>query len=264
MRPGAPRSLGVDLPLGLPRAMSTRHVAEPDFPSFLRALAVRPDFFRVCATVEEICANRPFYPARGIAGMTRAAHAAALGLDGPADLHRVCDRATSDRPAGASLFWTLGPNQSGKAALCAWRDLLLPSLAGDRPARLWPFEGDLRALLAPGGVVVAETYPAEAMRHLGLRMARQQAPPIRSRHPRGAASRGVTDLAALPEPDLVTAIADGFGADAAGEDRFDSVLGVLCVLNVLAGSRADDAPDDPVIRRWEGWVLGQRHPQPGG
>ena len=44
---------------------------------------------------------------------------------------------------------------------------------------------------------------------------------------------------------------------AAGEDRFDCVLGVLCVLNVLAGNRPDTAPDDPWIRRWEGWVLGQ-------
>ena len=50
---------------------------------------------------------------------------------------------------------------------------------------------------------------------------------------------------------------DGFGSDAAGEDRFDCVLGVLCVLNVLAGNRPDTAPADPWIRRWEGWVLGQ-------
>ena len=53
------------------------------------------------------------------------------------------------------------------------------------------------------------------------------------------------------------AILDGFGADAAGEDRFDSVLGMLCVLNVLAGNRPDIAPDDTWIKRWEGWVLGQ-------
>ena len=53
------------------------------------------------------------------------------------------------------------------------------------------------------------------------------------------------------------ATADGFGSDAAGEDRFDCVLGVLCVLNVLAGNRPDTAPPEPWIRRWEGWVLGQ-------
>ena len=35
------------------------------------------------------------------------------------------------------------------------------------------------------------------------------------------------------------------------------VLGVLCVLNVVAGNRPDTAPPDPWIMRWEGWVLGQ-------
>jgi hypothetical protein len=53
------------------------------------------------------------------------------------------------------------------------------------------------------------------------------------------------------------AIDDGFGADAAGEDRFDALIGVLGVINVLDGNRPDGVPDDPWLRRWEGWVLGQ-------
>jgi hypothetical protein len=32
-----------------------------------------------------------------------------------------------------------------------------------RHIRLWPFDGPLRSLLAPGNVVIAETYPASAM-----------------------------------------------------------------------------------------------------
>jgi phosphatidate cytidylyltransferase len=40
-------------------------------------------------------------------------------------------------------------------------------------------------------------------------------------------------------------------------DRFDSLLGLLCVLTVLAGERPDTVPADPWITRWEGWVLGQ-------
>jgi hypothetical protein len=83
--------------------------------------------------------------------MTRAAHAAALGLSGPAALSRVCDRATATRPAGAPVFWTLGANQSGKAAIAAWRDWLVPALSAGAPVSLWPFEGGLHALLAPGG-----------------------------------------------------------------------------------------------------------------
>ena len=55
--------------------------------------------------------------------MTRG-NAAALGLDGAAALSRACDRATAERPAGAPLFWTLGANQVGKAAIAAWRTML--------------------------------------------------------------------------------------------------------------------------------------------
>jgi hypothetical protein len=32
------------------------------------------------------------------------------------------------------------------------------------------------------------------------------------------------------------------------------------VLSVATGVRADVVPDDPWIRRWEGWVLGQKSP----
>ena len=66
------------------------------------------------------------------------------------------------------------------------------------------------------------------------------------------AARGV-----LPDPALTAAIEAGFGADAAGEDRFDSVIGLLGLIGVLDGVRPDFVPDDPWIRNWEGWVLGQ-------
>ena len=149
---------------------------KPGFAAFLRGLADSPDFFRVSAGLETVSPARPFYPARGIAGMTRAAHAAALGLSGPMGLSRWCDRATAERPAGAPLFWTLGANQSGKAAITAWRDWIVPALntplgAAGAPIRLWPFEGGLHALLAPGVAVLAEVYPAEALRHCGLKLA---------------------------------------------------------------------------------------------
>ncbi|WP_198376440.1 hypothetical protein [Neoroseomonas rubea] len=52
-------------------------------------------------------------------------------------------------------------------------------------------------------------------------------------------------------------IADGFGADAAGEDRFDSVIGLAGLIGVLDGARPDFVPEDAAIRTWEGWVLGQ-------
>ena len=129
-----------------------------------------PDFFQVCATLDDVRAERPFYPARGVRGMTRAAHAAALGLPGAAALSRACDRATDERPAGAPLFWTLGANQSGKAAIHAWQAVLLPALAaGDGPA-LVAVRRTVAGAAGPRRVAVAETYPAEALRHLGIRL----------------------------------------------------------------------------------------------
>jgi hypothetical protein len=253
---GAPVALGVDLPIGVPRAYA-RQRPEPGFLAFLATIRSWPEFFVVCETLEELRHDRPFYPARGIKGMTRASHAAALDLGHASGLSRACDRATTERPAGAPLFWTLGANQSGKAAIAAWRDMLLPALARRDGVRLWPFEGPFRALLAPGSVAIAETYPAEALRHLGIRLRgskRRQSDRAAVAEPLLAA---MARLDVAPVPALVDAVTDGFGADAAGEDRFDCVLGVLCVINVLGGLRPDTTPDDPWLTTWEGWVLGQ-------
>ena len=254
---GSEVALGVDFPIGLPRAYAGRHAAGPDFPAFLRTLADRPGFFAVCDELRDLNPGRPFYPRRGLAGMTRLSHAAALGLGDATDLSRLCDRATAERPAGAPLFWTLGANQTGKAAISAWRDMLLPALASPCPPRLWPFDGPFRGLLQPGRVAIAETYPAEAMRHLGIRMdgsKRRQADRTRLADALAAALRMAC---ATPDAAMLDAIRTGFGADGAGEDRFDSLLGLLCVLAVLDGRRPDTAPTDPWVQRWEGWVLGQ-------
>jgi hypothetical protein len=256
MADGGAVALGVDLPIGLPRAYAAR-LEERDFLHFLSTIARWPVFFQVCGTLADLSVGRPFYPMRGVKGMTRAAHALALGLNGASELSRACDRATAERPAGAPLFWTLGANQSGKAAIAAWQEMLLPALAGGHMLRLWPFAGPFLDLLAPGVVAVAETYPAEALRHLGMVLKGSK----RRQADRAAAAEqlrtAMAVLDASAESPCAAAIMDGFGADAAGEDRFDCVLGVLCVLNVLAGNRPDAAPADPWIARWEGWVLGQ-------
>ena len=256
LAPGAPVALGLDLPLGVPREFAAGR-AEAGFPAFLRGLAGDGGFFAVSPGLETVAPGRPFYPARGIKGMTRAGHARALGLSGPLGLSRLCDRATATRPAGAPVFWTLGANQSGKAAISAWRDWLAPGLAAGAPLRLWPFEGALADLLAPGVAVLAEVYPAEALRHCGVRLAgskRAQAPRLAA----AAALRAAMELRSVSaSPALAAMLAAGFGADAQGEDRFDSLVGLLGLIGVLEGLRADFVPADPWVRRWEGWVLGQ-------
>jgi hypothetical protein len=253
---GGAVALGADLPIGLPRAYAATR-PEPDFPAFLRAVHGLKDFFNVATSLDEIRPDRPFYPSRGIAGMTRLSHALALGMTDATALSRDCDRATDERPAGAPLFWTLGANQSGKAAIAAWRHLILPAIANQSNLRLWPFEGPFRSLLSPGSVALAETYPAEALRHLGIKLRGSK-----RRHTDRCATAGPLMTAmdiqsATPDNAMRHTIQDGFGADPSGEDRFDSVLGALCMLNVLAGNRPDTTPEDPWIRQWEGWVLGQ-------
>ena len=253
---GRPVALGLDLPLGVPRGFAEGR-GEAGFPDFLRGLAARPGFFTVAESLAEVSRERPFYPARGVKGMTRAAHAAALGLGDARGLSRWCDRATAERPAGAPVFWTLGANQSGKAAIAAWRDWLAPGLAAGAPYALWPFEGGIHALLAQGRAVLAEVYPAEALRQVGLVLRRSK----RVQRDRAALGGALLDVMAArgvaPSRALRAMAEDGFGADAAGEDRFDSVIGLLGLAGVLDGARPDFVPEDDAVRRWEGWVLGQ-------
>ena len=203
---GAPVALGADLPLGLPRHYAAMR-PEADFLAFLRGLEPGSRFFDVAATIGDVGVDRPFYPMRGVRGMRRVPHAAALGLAGPLALRRACDHATAERPAGAPLFWTLGANQVGKAAISAWREMMLPALASPGIVRVWPFEGAFRALLAPGAIALAETYPAEALRHLGIRLAgskRRQGDRMAVAAPLLAAIAG---LDAAADPAMGTAIA---------------------------------------------------------
>ena len=110
-------------------------------------------------------------------------------------------------------------------------------------------------------MLLAETYPAEALDQLGLRLRhgtrRGSKRRQRDRAGLGDALRQVLDqLQVCPSIPLKDELADGFGDDASGEDRFDSVLGLICMLSVLGGRRPDHLPEDPWVRRWEGWVLG--------
>ena len=252
---GGPVALGVDFPIGLPRAYAAGHTG--DFPSFLRD--VPPSFFDVADTIDDVSPDRPFYPRRGRLGMTRLSLAHALGFATTAELSRQCDRATTTRPAGAPLFWTLGANQVGKAAISAWLSLLRPALAAPQPPALWPFDGPFRSLLAPGQVAIAETYPAEAMRQLGLTMGGSKRRHADRLTLMPAVRDAMTRHRAAPDPALDDLLTTGMGADPAGEDRLDCLLGVLCVLSVLQGAQ-DAAPPDPWVTRWEGWVLGQAWP----
>lgn len=261
---GAAVALGVDFPLGLPRAYADM-LGIDSFAAWLRSLDAEDALFRPCATLEEVNQARPFYPLKNVAGAGQMARqAVAIGFRDTAALRRAVDFRTARRPAGAPLFWTMGANQCGKGAISGWRECLLPSFARDVPVRLWPYEGGFEAAIAPGRVVVAETYPAEAMVQTGLRLKGSK----RRQADRGALAPAIhahlTARRYAIDSSLAALIDDGFGPRPDGEDPFDSLLGVLGVMRVADGEpdgTGDGHPGDAaVIREVEGWVLGQVDP----
>jgi hypothetical protein len=268
LRAAAPASAailaGFDFPIGLPRAYAAQ-VGVTRFLDLLPRLGEGRwrDFYRVAATPEELGLVRPFYPQRP--GRARRQHLLdGLNVTHIDDLRRACDLPQPGRRAAAPLFWTMGAQQVGKAAISGWRDVLGPALrdAGQETA-IWPFSGALPALLQPGRIVIAEAYPAEFYGHLGVAFPRR---PGRKGGKRVQADRAANapvllDWAArcdvaLSAP-LRAAIVDGFGAAAEGEDPFDAVVGLLGMLNTVLGQRPFGAPADPLICQVEGWILGQ-------
>ena len=140
---GLPVAFGIDCPLGVPRAYAAQIGWAADFPAFLRGLAERPAFFSVAVSLEDVSLDAPFYPARGLAGMTRLAHARALGLADAGALNRACDRATADRPAGGAGEMRVGERQARdkqgrgesdprERRVHGWFLLLRWSVTGDR------------------------------------------------------------------------------------------------------------------------------------
>jgi hypothetical protein len=264
--PDAPRSgvvLGFDFPIGLPRAYA-RRVGIADFRTALGGFG-RGEwtaFYSVAKTAAEIGLYRPFYPLRpGSKGERSRRHLCdALGLE-PAELLRRCDR-----PGAEALFWTLGGRQVGKAAIDGWRSVLAPALADpDVEVALWPFDGELDELVAAPRVVVAETWPRECYRHLGVSFAPAPGSPHPSKRRQGDRRRNAAALFAWArdtgtelDSELVETVADGFGPRPGGEDPFDAVAGLFGMVNVLLGRRAPGPPGgDEAVRRLEGWILGR-------
>lgn len=247
--------LGFDFPIGLPSAYA-RKAGLADFPAWLAGIDDDAwDWLRVpAAHADEISAARPFYPLRP-GGASQGALARAHGVVGYADLLRRCDRPSRSRPAACCMFWTLGPKQCGRAALAGWHEVVRPALREGGPVALWPFAGGLAELLAAGGCVLAETYPAEFYAELGPRRRFSK----RRRDDRLALAAGLRAAASRaglePGPELEAAIGDGFGHGRDGENAFDAVIGLIGMLLVLRGHRPADPPTEPAVRRIEGWML---------
>lgn len=124
-------------------------------------------------------------------------------------------------------------------------------------------------------MILAETYPAEFYRHLGLDLrqaglgglqagfqARTPRTGKRSQASRQANAGRLLGWAeshsVFIDPLTRAAIADGFGRRAAGEDAFDALVGLFGMLNILAGERPAEGPADSQLIAIEGWILGQQ------
>jgi hypothetical protein len=247
-----------DFPIGLPMAYAKR-LALPDFPTALAAFGHGEwaEFYHVAATPEEISIRRPFYPLRANAGAKQSHLLRALGLDRTDLLRRRCDHATPLRRAAAPVFWTVGPSQVGKAAITGWREVLIPARA--RGARLWPFEGTLATLADPAAPVLAEAYPTEACSHVGVQFLHAMSK--RRQQDRRYATVGLLQRAkrigVAFAPDAIRLIETGFGPAHDGEDPFDSLIGLLGLIEVADGRRPEYPPEQNGADRWEGWILGQ-------
>lgn len=255
---------GFDFPIGVP-ARYARGAGIGDFVGTLPLFGqgVWQEFYNVAKLPREIGPYRPFYPSRP-GGTSHADLVSAHGVEAIAELLRQCERPTGSRGAACPLFWTLGGNQVGKGAISGWRDLLAPALADPKlDVALWPFAGAFSSLLRPGRLVIVETYPADVYARIGVDL-RRGASNGRSgktwQASRAANAPALATWAARAgvafAPALTAQLQGGFGSSKAGEDPFDAVIGLCGMLDVVLGRTAPGEPNDPVVRRIEGWILG--------
>jgi hypothetical protein len=252
--------LGFDFPIGIPRAYAQKaHIG-----SFLEAL---PEFgggrwqrfYDLASRPDEVSVARPFYPARP--GGTQQDHLVrGIGVSSMDALLRRCDFGNGRRNKACSLFWTLGGNQVGRAAISGWRDVLVPAVRSlGTEIGVWPFEGELSRLLATRSCVIAETYPADACIQLGL-AAPGRGWSKRDQQDRIAQADKLHKWARSRPIDLrqvKSSLDEGFGRDDVGEDRFDAAVGLFGMLDVVLSLRGEGAPRDGGVKTVEGWILGQ-------
>lgn len=252
--------IGFDFPIGLPYT----YAQLMNISSFLSSLTVFgkgewSSFFEVANSADQISHLRPFYPNRP--GEALRQHLLdKLGIGSFDELLRTCDKAPPLQRPAAPLFWTLGPQQVGKAAINGWQQILAPGLNNpDLNVSIWPFSGKLSDLLKPGRVIIVETYPTESIQQLGLVRSDKKFSKRRQTDRISAAERLFNGTFADEieiDPQLEENLLDGFGSTLFGEDRFDAVVGVIGMLEYLSGKRHFFEPKTDKTRQIEGWIFG--------
>ncbi len=251
---------GFDFPIGFP----SHYAQKTGITNFIEALTSFgqgewSQFYSPAESPSYISLQRPFYPAKP-GNSHRQDLEQGLGIPF-SRLYRLCEMRHENRHAACPLFWTLGAQQVGKAAISAWQHLLSPALADPQiNLKIWPFSGDLSTICQPDHIVVVETYPAEFYHHLGLSFTS----PRRSKRTLADRLSFSGHLLAWAkqqdlhlDPSIHQSILLGFGSDPSAEDRFDALVGLSGMINVVLGRHPTGEPLPPRVRRVEGWIFGQ-------
>lgn len=262
-RPGGAAVLAAfDLPVGVPRAWA-QSAGVGSFREVLRRMddGAWPLFDLPADTADQVSTTRPFYPRRP-GGTSQRQLVDALGLGSVDELRRQCDRAIPGAiGAAAPLFWLVGAQQVGKAALTAWREVLVPATVWPH-VRLWPMDGPLASLMEPGRTVIAESYPRAAYAWpLGFPRAGWSKRSQADRRERAREARDWLAASGIPitiDRAMHEALQDGFGPAPSGEDPFDATMGAIQAISVLEGLIPDAPPGIPQpVLDTEGWILGR-------
>lgn len=248
--------LGFDFPIGIPL-----HYAQQAGIRKLKDWLLKlgdgdwQDFYRVCDQPNEISVYRPFYPMTSRAGVKQASLIAKLNAKDINELKRLCEFGGNGHRQAACIFWMVGPNQVGKAAITGWQEVIVPLIREPRnAANLWPYDGELNDLIQPGTITIAESYPAEYYAWFnphGVVKSKQA-----SRKAFGqdllqwAEER--TDTVVLTS-ELERQIQSGFEND----DAFDTVVGLFAMLKIIFGEQDCRRPADTARTAVEGWILGR-------
>lgn len=252
--------LGFDFPIGFPKSYANRAGVDK-FIEVLPELGSGQwrDFFKLAERPEEISIYRPFYPFRP-GGTQRSQLVQGLKVENFTELLRRCEFGNENRNDACSLFWTLGGNQVGRAAISGWREILIPSLrAMKTDIAIWPFDVQMDQLTEFKSAVIVETYPGDACVQIGLGAAGRGWSKRNREHRINKAQtiKKIANEMGLDIKSIEAAVDDGFGYSDVGEDQFDALIGLLGMLSVVLGIRDDGLPDDESVRTVEGWIFGQ-------
>ena len=259
---------GFDFPIGIPNFWYEL-AGINDFIGFLDDVSSEKDdslkfqhFFEVADNISDVSYARPFYPnsATKKGEKKKQDLLDRFKLCNADNLLRECERAVPNRLAASPLFWTIGAKQVGKAALSGWKEVIIPLYV--EGALLWPFQ-DIKPKEASFNLILVETYPAEYYNFIEEDLMKRRSK-RRQADRKDVGQKILTWLKQRKikiEDKAKQQICDGFGATSDGEDRFDAIVGLCAMLEVVLGNK-QAIPNEKLSAcnarnlKKEGWIFG--------